>query len=230
MKALSRIPEQRANEAVHASLRQAILSSLLRPGERLNPQSLAGQLGVSLTPVRNAIQLLAAEGLIEVRPRSGTFVARLSARDVRETFEIRCALECLAAEKAAATMNPVAIRGLRDLLAELNQPIRNAAERVAHEGHNIEFHSRIIGAADNQRLQDAYRALNAHIKIARIHAGEMDWRSRLEQERQEHTAIVDGIAAHDPVRAAAAMRLHITRACDSLAAALEQQHVKTAHD
>ena len=224
MTQLTRIPDQRANSAVHASLRQAILSSLLRPGERLNMHSLAGQLGVSLTPVRNAIQLLAAEGLIEVRPRSGTFVARLSARDVRETFEIRCALECLAAEKAAATMNPVAIRGLRDLLAELNQPIRTGEQRAAHERHNIDLHGRIMAAADNQRLLDTYRGLNAHIKIARIHATELDWRSRLAQERQEHTAIVDAIASHDSIRAAAAMRLHITRACESLAAALEQQH------
>jgi DNA-binding GntR family transcriptional regulator len=224
VKPLTRIANEPANDAVHASLRQAILSSLLRPGERLNVHALAEQLGVSLTPVRNAIQLLAAEGLIEVRPRSGTFVARLSARDVRETFEIRCALECLAAEKAAVTMNPVAIRGLRDLLAELNEPIRNEAERAGHERRNTEFHGRIVAAAENQRLLDTYQGLNAHIKIARIHAGEIDWRARLDQERQEHTAIVDAIAAHDPVRAAAAMRLHIMRACESLAAALEKQH------
>jgi GntR family transcriptional regulator, rspAB operon transcriptional repressor len=222
MKRLKRAA-QPANEAVHASLRQAILTNLLHPGERLNVAELAAQLHVSLTPVRNAIQLLAAEGLIEVRPRSGTFVARLSSRDVRETFEIRCALECLAAEKSASVMNPVAIRGLRDLLAELRQPIRDEAERAAHERLNIEFHGRIMAAAGNQRLLDAYQALNAHITIARIHAGEIDWRSRLEQEHQEHGAIVDAIAAHDAVRAAAAMRLHIMRACESLAAALEDR-------
>lgn len=223
MKHLKPIKQERANEAVHAALKQAILSSLLRPGERLNVPDLAEQLGVSLTPVRNAVQLLAADGLIEVRPRSGTFVARLSAQDVRETFEIRCALECLAAEKAAATMNPVAIRRLRDLLSELNQPISTDEQRAVHERNNTEFHNMIVAAATNQRLLDSYQGLNAHIKIARIHSREVDWRSRLEQERQEHTAIVDAIASHDPVRAAAAMRLHITRACESLAAAVERR-------
>ena len=229
MKQLKRIKQERANDAVHAALKQAILSSLLRPGERLNVPDLAEQLGVSLTPVRNAVQLLAADGLIEVRPRSGTFVARLSAQDVRETFEIRCALECLAAEKAAATMNPVAIRQLRDLLSELNQPIASDEARAGHERHNTEFHNRIIAAADNQRLLDTYQGLNAHIKIARIHSREVDWRLRLEQERQEHTAIVDAIAAHDPMRAAAAMRLHITRACESLAAAVERRDEDSSH-
>lgn len=223
MKPLNRLAPEPANDAVHASLRQAILSSQLRPGERLNMHRLAEQFGVSLTPVRNAIQLLAADGLIEVRPRSGTFVARLSARDVRETFEIRCALECLAAEKAATTMDPAALATLRAILAELNQPIRNEDQRAAHERHNSSFHDHIVEAAANQRLLEAYQGLHAHIKIARIHAGELDWRSRLAQERQEHTAIVDAIAAHDPIRAAAAMRLHIQRACESLAAALEKQ-------
>jgi DNA-binding GntR family transcriptional regulator len=103
---LTRLKRERAVDAVHQALRQAILNSLLRPGERLNVEDLAGKLGVSLTPVRHAIQLLEAEGLIVVRPRSGTFVASLTARDIQETFDIRCALECLAAEKAIERITP----------------------------------------------------------------------------------------------------------------------------
>ena len=103
---LTRLKRESAVDAVHNSLRQAILNSLLRPGERLDVSELAEKLGVSLTPVRNAVHLLASEGLVEIRPRSGTFVTVVTAEDVRETFDIRCALECLAAERAIANIGP----------------------------------------------------------------------------------------------------------------------------
>src|SRR6266704_2236481 len=105
---LTKIRRERAVDAVYEALRQAIVSSLMKPGERLKVDELAQKLGVSLTPVRSAIQQLANEGLVEIRPRSGTFVASLSPRDVEETFEIRCALECLAGEKASGNIAPQA--------------------------------------------------------------------------------------------------------------------------
>src|SRR5262245_66028170 len=102
---LARIQRERAVDAVYNALRQAIISSLLKPGERLNVYELANKLGVSLTPVRSAIQQLATEGLVEIRPRSGTFVATLTPQDVDETFKIRCALECLAGEEATGKID-----------------------------------------------------------------------------------------------------------------------------
>ncbi len=78
---------------MHSALRDAILNGLLQPGGRLDVAELAEKLDVSLTPVRDALQLLARRRLGGDPPRSGTFVARLSARDVRETFDVRCALE-----------------------------------------------------------------------------------------------------------------------------------------
>ena len=116
-------------DTVHEALRLAILTSALRPGERLNPGELATQMGVSLMPVRHAIQLLAAEGLVEVRPRSGTFVASVSAREVRETFEIRRALECVAVEKAMACLTAPDLAELRRLRDAMNKPPRTETDR-----------------------------------------------------------------------------------------------------
>src|SRR6476620_5880489 len=79
--ALTRIEQRRTTDEVYQSLRQAILTRVFAPGQRLNVEDLAGNLGVSFTPVRQALQLLAAEGLIVIQPRSGTYVATLSARD-----------------------------------------------------------------------------------------------------------------------------------------------------
>src|SRR5712691_10064851 len=118
---LAKLQRERAVDAVYQALRQAIVGSLLKPGERLNVDELAEKLGVSLTPVRSAIQQLATEGLVEIRPRSGTFVATLTAQDVEETFKIRCALECLAAEDALQNLNGQDVRRLKELLRSLKK-------------------------------------------------------------------------------------------------------------
>jgi DNA-binding transcriptional regulator YhcF (GntR family) len=97
---IAKLQRDRLVDAVYQSLRQAILDSTIPPSERLNVEELAQKLGVSLTPVRHAVQQLATEGLVEIKPRSGTFVTQLSAQNVEETLEIRRALECLAVETA----------------------------------------------------------------------------------------------------------------------------------
>jgi DNA-binding GntR family transcriptional regulator len=213
---LTRLKRESAVDAVHNSLRQAILNSLLRPGERLDVSELAEKLGVSLTPVRNAVHLLASEGLVEIRPRSGTFVTVVTAEDVRETFDIRCALECLAAERAIANIGPEEIRRLKTLLKNL----RRAGRTTAHEQYNAEFHLVIVHAAGNKRLLEMYTELNAHIRIARIHAAEADWTERLAQEQSEHEEIVEAIGNHQTGRLIKALRLHIFRARDAMVAAI----------
>lgn len=220
---LTRLKRERAVDAVHQALRQAILNSLMKPGERLNVEELAEKLGVSLTPVRNAIQLLEAEGLVLVRPRSGTFVASLTAREIEESFDIRCALECLAAEKAIERITPEDLRNLKALLKSLRRPVKTEEDRRAHEELNAELHLTIVRAAGNNRLLEIYRGLNANIKIARIHASNRDWLSRLEQEQEEHEEIVDAIEKRHAARLDKAMRRHITRARDSLVEAVRQK-------
>ena len=220
---LTRIKQESATEAVHTALKQAILSSVLQPGGRLNVHELAGQLGVSLTPVRNAVQLLEAEGLVEVRPRSGTFVARVSAEDVRETFAIRRALECLAIEEAAPALTNEVLAHLRDLLERLRRPPDSEAAQKQHELDDAEFHLTIVRAARNRKLLEMYQALNAQIRIARIHAGESTGEKRRQQEQREHQAILRALTARDPERAVAAMREHIDRSGESMSRSIAER-------
>ncbi|MBY0506299.1 MAG: GntR family transcriptional regulator [Bryobacteraceae bacterium] len=224
MTALPKIRQERAMDTVHEALRQAILSSSLRPGERLNPGDLAAQLGVSLMPVRHAIQLLAAEGLVEVRPRSGTFVASVSAKEVRETFEIRCALECLAVEKAVSNFSLADRKEMRRLCNAMSRVPRSEAEHRRHEQNNADFHRLFLEAAGNAKLLEMYASLRAHIQIAGVHAGDVDWRTRVTQEAAEHEAIVAAVEARDAAAAVEAMRRHITRSCESLARAVETKN------
>ena len=212
----TKIVRERAVDAVYQALLHAIVSYSLKPGERLNVEELAEKMGVSLTPVRGAIQQLATEGLVEIRPRSGTFVATLSVQDIDETFKIRCALECLAAEEAARSIRPEELERLKELLEHLP----NGDDPEVHDRHNSEFHRILIRAARNRRLAEMYDALNAHIKIARIHASDHGWPQRLDTEHAEHTAIVEALEAGDIQRLTGLLRSHIDRARQVLTEAL----------
>ena len=220
---LTKLKRERAVDAVYAALREAIITSMMKPGERMNVEELAGKLGVSLTPVRHAIQQLETEGLVEVKPRSGTFVANLSAQDVEDTFDIRFALERLAAERAVERVTDAEIAHMRLLLAQLRRPVRTAADRDSHEKDNISLHKALLSASGNRRLEEMYDTLNAHIRIARIHAAEADWTSRAKDEEAEHEAIVAALESRDAAALAEALRRHIYRAKGSLVAALKSR-------
>ncbi len=217
----NKIQRERAVDAVYQAMRQAIVTCAIKPGERLNVEELAEKFGVSLTPVRGAIQQLSTEGLIEIRPRSGTFVANLNDREIDETFKIRCALECLAAEDAIHRITPEQMRRLKALLRVLGKPVVTDEDRKAHEKDNSELHQIIVEASGSRKLREMYDALNAHIKIVRIHAAETNWPVRMADEQAEHEAIVDALEAKDPAALTAALRKHIYRAKDSMLAALK---------
>ena len=225
---LRRIQRERAVDAVYDVLQRAIVSYSIRPGTRLNIEELAEKLGVSLTPVRNAIQQLATEGLVEIRPRSGTFVATLTVQDVEETFKIRCALECLAAESAVENLSSNDIRLMRELLQSLRKPVPDDDARQIHERDNGRFHQMLVEASKNRRLIEMYEALNAHIKIARIHAGDSNWQSRLQNERKEHETIMAAIEHHRLADLQKALRKHIYGAKDHLVLALYEREKQMA--
>jgi len=220
---LTKISRQRATDEVYEALRQSILGHLFAPGERLQVEEIAAKLGVSLTPVRHAIQQLATEGLIEIKPRSGTFVAKLTSRDVEETSDIRCALECLAAETAVQRVTEEEISELRAMVARIGAPVRNEQDRKRHEQDNLQFHRLLIGCSGNKRLGEMYESLNAHLQIARVHSRESDWETRLGVERAEHEAIVEALAERNLPTLVAELRRHILRARQSLAAGLKQE-------
>lgn len=226
---LRRLTRKRATDEVYESLREAILTRYFKPGERLQVDEIAEKLGVSLTPVRHAVQQLANEGLIEIKPRSGTFVATLSIEDIEATFEVRIALECLAAEKAIERIRPNELARIEDLIESLGQAVTDEESLRKHEKANSELHQLLIDAAGNKRLAEIYNGLNAHLTIARIHAAERnqpraaDFGKRFRIEQAEHEEIVAALKARDVARMQTALRAHITRAKSSLMNAWQQQ-------
>jgi DNA-binding GntR family transcriptional regulator len=214
--AIAPVRRERASDAAYESLWQAIMSQVFLPGERLNVPSIARKLGVSLTPAKEALTRLASEGLVEIRPRSGTFVTEISPEDVAETFDLRMALECLAAEKAMMRFTAQDIERLEQMLGDMARPLVSERDRVAHDRTNVEFHNFIVERSGNRRLVQLYRSLNAHIKIARIHRSHERWAERLADEQAEHREIVDALAARDAERVRRALTQHVGRAAQNL--------------
>jgi GntR family transcriptional regulator, rspAB operon transcriptional repressor len=218
---LVKLARRRTTDDVYHSLRNAILNRVFLPGERLQIPDIANKLGVSSTPLRHAIQRLSTEGLIVVHPRSGTFVATLDVNDIAETFDIRCALECLAAERAVEHVGENDVEHLRELLAGLASGVTTEAELRAHEQLNSEFHSSMVRLSGNRRLQELYESLEANIQIARVHLVEGYRGGRFDLEQREHEEIVAALQSCDVARLQHALRQHIQRAKGSLIQSLK---------
>jgi DNA-binding GntR family transcriptional regulator len=228
MKTLSRLPRFRASDSVFDILRENILGRGFRPGDRLDVRALADQLGVSATPVKDAVTRLAAEGLVEIRPRSGTFVAELAAEAVAETFEIRRALECLAAERVVGRLTPDLLARFEAIIEAMERPVSSERDRTDHERKNVELHTLLVEASDNRRLAELYRSLNAHLTIARIHSRRHPDTERLEQERREHRAILEALGARDAAALVSALDRHIRRAGGALVSDVREARVGAA--
>jgi DNA-binding GntR family transcriptional regulator len=141
--------QRRVAEEAYDILRQKILSGDLPAGSRLDVGSIASQLGISRTPVKDALRRLSAQRLVEIHSRKGTFVTSIGINDARETFEVRAALEGKACELLAGRMMPPLTRRLRSLTTAM---FGDNISMVDHARLNSEFHQAIIENAGNQRL------------------------------------------------------------------------------
>jgi DNA-binding GntR family transcriptional regulator len=189
---------------IYESLEALILSGELRPGEHLSEVELAAQFGTSRAPVREALQLLQRERLVDIRPRQGAFVHKPSLREVDDIFAVRRALEVEVTERAAAMATPDDIRALHAVL--------DAARRAAADGDRQElveanslFHSELTRVAGNEMLQSMIGWLEKRIRCF----FEPVVKLRGPGSYLEHRAIADAIARGDCVGAATLMRNHI---------------------
>jgi DNA-binding GntR family transcriptional regulator len=210
---LTKVKRERASDSVCNILRESILDQTFVPGQRLDVKMLAEKLDVSLTPVKDAITRLVVEGLVELRPRSGTFVSQLTPEDVEETLAIRRALECLAAETAAQNMTEKDLAWFEESIVLLE---RTEKDRQLHEKRNNEFHGKLVELSKNKKLIETYRSLNATIKVARIHNASNSWVDRVADERMEHRTILQALRAKNSRSLQSALNSHILRASKAL--------------
>jgi GntR family transcriptional regulator, rspAB operon transcriptional repressor len=213
---LPRIVRERASDTVYQIIRDRILTHAFVPGERLNLRTVAGQLGVSLTPVKDAVNRLVADGLIDVQPQSGTYVTKIVADEIAEIFEIRMALECLAAERAVKRVTGSEVAALRRILEELEQPTTNEESRAQYINRDFEFHTKIVQLSGNGKLIELYQSVDARIKVARMLYSNERWTKRINPARAEHAEILQQLEARDAEGLVKALRRHIERASKGL--------------
>ena len=215
-------------ELVFENIRQAIVKGIFAPGERLMEIQLADDLGVSRTPVREAIRKLELEGFVVMIPRRGTYVANLSIKDINDVYEIRISLDVLAAGLAAERIEPEELEELNRLLLEISEAAKTGPmEKIVKL--DTAFHDVLYKASRNDRLRNIIN--NLREQITGIRGTSMRYPGRLADTLEEHRALVDSIAARDSERAQAAARIHLENAEHTLLKAMaEEQQAKPGHD
>ena len=191
---------QPLREVVCETLRDAIRKGKLKPGERLMESQLAEDLGVSRTPVREAIRKLELEGYVIMMPRRGTYVANLSIRDVNEVFEIRTSLDSLASGLAAERITDEELERLQRLLVAIGGYIEeNDMDKIVE--CDTEFHDLLYQASRNSRLVGII--FNLREQLTRFRSTSMAFPGRLKATLEEHRRIVEAIAQGDVAEARA---------------------------
>ena len=194
-------------DVVFHTLRNAILKGELQPGERLMEIQLAQKLGVSRTPVREALRKLELEGLVLMMPRKGAVVADITIQDLEDVLEVRTALEELAVQKACDTITEEQLKELKRAANEFKRCAESEGILACAEA-DMQFHEVIYGATNNKRLQQMltnlreqmYRYRMEYLKDKRMYSTLIE----------EHDMIRKAIKRRDRVKAGMMMRTHIT--------------------
>ncbi|HWI55315.1 MAG TPA: GntR family transcriptional regulator [Desulfobacteria bacterium] len=206
-------------EIVFETLREAIISATLKPGERLMEIQLAEEMGVSRTPVREAIRKLELEGFVVMVPRKGAYVAGISMKDIADVFEIRAAMEGLAAGLAAERITEEELEQLERILVKVGESVQNNNLEKLIEV-DTEFHETLYKACRNERLVQIVS--NLREQIQRFRTASLSTPGRMQFALQEHKKIVEAVSERNAELAQALAREHIENAENSMLEVLNE--------
>jgi DNA-binding GntR family transcriptional regulator len=220
-------------EKVYQLLKDQILTAHLTPGQPLSIVDLATRLGVSRTPVKDALSRLSVEGLIEEVPRRGYFVARLDAQEVAELLEVRLILELAAAERGVAVVQPeqiAALWRLHESMAAMVEADGRYKDYAAFRQADRDLHVLAVGLANNRRLSEMHLNLFVHSEMHRAHFATAASHRRGALTLNEHAAIIQAIEARDLTTLKAAITVHVQEANRWFQAVFEELRQQgTAH-
>jgi DNA-binding GntR family transcriptional regulator len=211
-------------EQTYGILRDQILKRQTKPGEKLLVEEIASALGVSRTPVVNALKLLEADGLVEILPRRGTFVTKITARDVSELFDIRLMIEIYAAEQIFKQGK------VEQLLKDIHEPLQQMQGAISEENYvdydtyiasDRDLHAQLVREVGNQRLSQIYADLNIHMQVARAHY--LNTVESAQQAQVEHEDMVTALEKRDLEAIKRALSDHITHVRERILELLEER-------
>lgn len=210
-------------EQTYKALKEQILRGALKPGAQISVPSTALALGVSRTPVNDALKRLANDGLVEIVPRQGTFVTQLTARDVEEIFAIRLMIEVYAAENIfQANRVDQFLEAAQAPMTAMEQAIvgNSFQDHEAFSSNDQYFHTALVRLTGNNRLFRTYTQLHANIHGARVH---YITSSDARETQDEHHAIVTAFKHGDVAEVKQALTTHITRVGHKILEVLEKR-------
>ena len=213
----------RTADKLISDIRKEVSSGILKPGDQLEVNALAERFGVSRTPIREAIRTLVETGVLETRPRKGSFVRVLSAKQLLDLFQVAAELEGMACRLAALSLTKENVEAIERGLAKCTQAaeVQNNAQYAMA---NLDFHTAIHNASGNDWLIEQLRQLQINLNSYRTMPYEI--RGRLNKSTDEHKIICDAILSGDGEHACNLMRDHMMlqgKRLPSIIATLEQQ-------
>lgn len=216
------IPRLALHEQAAHRLRQMLVENRIPPGAKLNERELADELKVSRTPLREAIKMLASEGLVELLPNRGAIAVELNETDVLNTFEVMAGLEAQSGELAAMRITDAELAEIKathyEMLAAYTRHDLPGYYRL-----NSNIHSAINTAAKNPVLTATYNQVNARLQALRFRSNQdgAKWKAAV----KEHEQMIGALSARDPVAMRAVLMSHLINKRDVV---IDQMRAATA--
>lgn len=201
----SRSVRRALHDEAAAALRQMIIEGALRAGDRVPEEQFCRQLGISRTPLREALKILAAEGLVELRPNRGSVIASVRTDEVEATFEVMGALEELIGILVCARISNIEIERIAELHEQMAEAFRHS-DRAKYFALNQDIHQELVLATKNPVLATSYHAFAEKIQRARFQANYDP--SRWEESMREHEAIMQALRGRRAEELARLLREH----------------------
>lgn len=189
------IPRAALHEQAATRLRQMLVENRIPPGAKLNERELAEVLHVSRTPLREAIKMLAAEGLVELLPNRGAIALALTEEDVRNTFEVMAGLEALSGELAARRITDSELAEVKAMQFEM-MAAYTRRDLSAYYALNARIHNAINAAAKNPVLTMTYNQVNARLQALRFRSNQDG--DKWQRAVKEHEKMIEALSARDP--------------------------------
>lgn len=213
------IPRRSLHGELAVQLRDMMVRGELKPGDKLSEQLLCERFGVSRTPLREALKVLAAEGLLVLSPNRGATVARISPNEIDELFPIMGALEAVAGELSCERATDKDIARLEAMHKEMLVHYKNG-DAAAYLRLNRKIHEFLFEIADNSALTQLYQTLMIRIHSVRFIAQKSSerWREAVE----DHEEMMEALRARDAARLGAILKIHLRHKAEMVHEALDQ--------
>ncbi|HXE48878.1 MAG TPA: GntR family transcriptional regulator [Ramlibacter sp.] len=207
------IPRAALHEQVAQRLRQMLVENRISPGAKLNERELAEVLQVSRTPLREAIKMLAAEGLVELLPNRGAIAVSLSEADVLNTFEVMAGLEGLSGELAAQRITDGELAEIKAMQFEM-MAAYTRRDLSNYYRINAQIHSAINAAAKNPVLTATYNQVNARLQALRFRSNQDG--EKWKRAMKEHEKMIEALQARDTAAMRELLVAHLRNKCDAV--------------